>query len=369
MRPDDLLNAMSEIDEDLIVRSDRKRTFSLQPMLSMVACFLLIVGIGTVLLLRGSFRPTMQVALFCDPNSETSQSFEQAAKEALSAYYGQYRFEYVYYKDEGPEARSQQVSDAVVNQCKLILLDGRQESASIPSLATAHPEIQFLILGIDPVTADQTELPPNVLYVPYRPEIAGYLAGYTAVKEGYTKLGYYYDPTDPSYIAYGSGYLQGIEAAAAEKDILFRIRVRVGSAGENADSLSTDIAQLDSWYKSETQMVLACGPQSCEAAKVAAQNHKKDVILLGERQAVDPSDTISQSIGQILDKIQNNALHQNSMEAMPYYTLNDTDGSWGFKNVSVEEFAALRDELINGTRPCKAEMVTAEEYSVEVLFS
>ena len=117
-------------------------------------------------------------------------------------------------------------------------------------------------------------------------------------------------------------------------------------------------------------MILACGELSCEGAEAAAKHCKGDTILIGRSQSVQDSQAIlSQSIAQMLDSIHMGEFGHTNMGVMPYYTLNDPDGTWGFQNVSEAEFAALRDSLINGSRPCKAEMVQAEEYSVEVLFS
>ncbi len=373
MRPEDLLHAMSEIDDDLIDRSDKKSSVSWKPILTMAACFIILLGIGTALLSVGKIHRTIQVALFYSSDSNNSYSYEQAADEALSAYYGDYRLQYVYYEAASSEDRPEQIANAVTEGCKLILLDGRQERHTILTLAESHPKTTFLALGISADALGQEVLPANVICVPYRPEIAGYLAGYTAVKEGYTRLGYYYDFGIPSYFAYGSGYLQGIEAAAEELDITDKIQIRVSSTintPQGTQSPTEDLERISHWYKSGTQMVLACGVLSCDATKEAAQAQRGDVILVGGRQSGDDSkETISQGIAQILDRILHDGLDQSSADEMPYYTLNNPDGTWGFQNVSEEEFSALRDSLVNGTRPCKADMVKAEDYSIEVLFS
>ena len=117
-------------------------------------------------------------------------------------------------------------------------------------------------------------------------------------------------------------------------------------------------------------MVLACGELSCEAAESAAEYCKGDAILVGRPQTIQDSQAIlSWSITEILNTLLTDNSAQSNTAPLPYYTLNDPDGTWGFQNVSEEEFTTLRDSLINGTRPCKAEMVQAEEYCVEVLFS
>ena len=52
--------------------------------------------------------------------------------------------------------------------------------------------------------------------IKYAEEQVGYLAGYAAVVEGYTKLGYMGGMAVPAVVKYGYGFVQGAEAAAAE---------------------------------------------------------------------------------------------------------------------------------------------------------
>ncbi len=370
MRPEDLLRAMSEIDDDLIERSDRKHPFSWKPLLSMAACLVLILSVG--FLLARSYR-TMQVALFYSESPDGGQSYERAAGEALSAYYGDHRLEYTYYNIESSASRDDQIDDAVGSGCKLVLLDGRQERQTILSSARKHPQATFLALGISAEELQQEPIPHNVICIDYRPEIAGYLAGYTAVKEGYTCLGYYYDAGLRSYLAYGSGYLQGIEEAAKELGNTDEIRVRVSSTlkpRHETLSPARDQQRIGQWYGSGTQMILACGELSCQAAEAAARKERGDVILVGKVQSPEETaDHLKESIAQVLDGILHDSFDQSSAGEMPYYTLYDPDGAWGFQNVSEEEFIKLRDSLINGSRSCEEYKLDPKAYNIQILSS
>jgi len=62
-------------------------------------------------------------------------------------------------------------------------------------------------------------------------EEAGYLAGYAAVKEGYTKLGFLGGQEIPSVKRYGYGFVQGAAAAAAEKEK--KVEIRYQYTGSN----------------------------------------------------------------------------------------------------------------------------------------
>lgn len=372
MKSEDLLRSMSEIDDDLILRSEKKHRVPWKPILTMAACLILILGIGTVgsLLWRGA-RP-LQVALFYSASGDGGYSYDRAAGEALSAYYGDRSLQYTYYKEDEATQRSEQIAEAIEGGCQLMLLDGRQERNEILTAAQQHPQVTFLAIGVSEQELQQGSLPENILCIDYRPEIAGYLAGYTAVKEGYTKLGYYYDSGLRPYLAYGSGYLQGAEEAAKELGITDQIHVRVSGTihlRHETQSAEEDRKQIEAWYTEGTQMVLACGRLSCEAAEAAARNAKGDVILVGQYQGEVASDQLSQSIAGILDSILHDSFDQSAVGEMPYYTLNDPDGSWGFRNISEKEFSTLRDSLINGSRPCEEGKLNKEDYSIEILFA
>ena len=59
----------------------------------------------------------------------------------------------------------------------------------------------------------------SMVSVVFAEEEAGYMAGYAAVKEGYTKLGFMGGQALPSVKRYGYGFVQGAAAAAAEDEV------------------------------------------------------------------------------------------------------------------------------------------------------
>jgi basic membrane protein A and related proteins len=59
----------------------------------------------------------------------------------------------------------------------------------------------------------------NVHSIFYAEEQVGFLAGYAAVKEGFTKLGFMGGMAVPAVVRFGYGFVQGAEYAAAELDV------------------------------------------------------------------------------------------------------------------------------------------------------
>ena len=107
----------------------------------------------------------------------------------------------------------------------------------------------------------------NVYCVVYQEELAGYMAGYAAVKLGYTDLGFLGGMAVPAVVRYGQGFVQGVDAAAVEsgKDVEVKY-VYGGQFQGDADITSV----MDTWYKAGTEVVFACGGGIYTSAAEAA---------------------------------------------------------------------------------------------------
>ena len=138
-----------------------------------------------------------------------------------------------------------------------------QPSRSVISLVTGeHPEVKFIFidgwaLGLDNVTA-----------VSYKEEESGFLAGYSAVMDGYTKLGGTFGGGGGNAACnrFALGYVQGIQAAASKKgvDVEVRISFQYGDAFSASPELQT---QISGWYNKGTQIVFSCGGSMLQSVK------------------------------------------------------------------------------------------------------
>ena len=99
--------------------------------------------------------------------------------------------------------------------------------------------------------------PPNLYCAVYQEELCGYMAGYAAVKLGYKNLGFLGGMAVPAVQRYGYGFVQGVDAAAAELELT---DVKVNYAYGNQFFGDADItAAMDTWYAGGTEVVFACG--------------------------------------------------------------------------------------------------------------
>ena len=108
------------------------------------------------------------------------------------------------------------------------------------------------------------------------------MAGYAAVKLGYTKLGYLGGMAVPAVVRYGYGFLQGADAAAAE----LGVDVECNYAYGNQFFGDADItAAMDVWYQAGTECVFACGGGIFTSAAEAAAKVGGKVIGVDVDQA------------------------------------------------------------------------------------
>jgi basic membrane protein A len=172
--------------------------------------------------------------------------------------------------------------------------------------------VKFILLAGAPHTADYStfETKANVASVMYAEEESGYLAGYAAVKDGFTKLGFMGGMAVPAVQAFGYGYLQGIEAAAAELGMADgSVEVTYHYTG-NFEENDTNKATAKTMYQEGKEVIFACGGSVGKSVMSAASESGTKVIGVDVDQRYD-SDTVitaatkglGTSVEQVLEAI------------------------------------------------------------------
>ncbi|MFC2821752.1 MAG: BMP family protein [Spirochaetales bacterium] len=212
------------------------------------------------------------VAMITDYGDITDLSFNQTTYEACKAFSEANSLKFKYYKPAGDNTadRIAMIEQAVGEGYNVIVMPGFAFAEAIAQASPLYKDVKFVGIDVSEydlvVSAGLNDL-SNVYCIVYKEEIAGYLAGYAAVKLGYTRLGFCGGMAVPAVIRYGSGFIQGADAAAAE----LGVAVDVQFAYANQFFGDADItAAMDTMYASGAQVVFACGggvyTSVCEAA-------------------------------------------------------------------------------------------------------
>ena len=162
----------------------------------------------------------VKVAMITDYGDITDQSFNQTTYEACKAFCEEKGLDFQYYKpaSDSDEDRITSIEKAIDDGFTVIVMPGYAFGPAIQEVAPTYDDITFIALdvGEGDIGDLAADVPANLYCAVYQEELCGYMAGYAAVKLGYTKLGYLGGMAGPAVVRYGYGFVQGADAAAAE---------------------------------------------------------------------------------------------------------------------------------------------------------
>ena len=235
--------------------------------------------------------PEYKVAMVTDYGDITDQSFNQTTWEAVVAFGKDNNVETKYYKPTSNDTagRVASVELAIAEGYNIIVMPGYAFGGTIVEVAPNYPDVKFVALDVakgdllETAVANKGESydynpdnwnledyvdMSNVYCAIYQEELSGYMAGYAAVKLGYTKLGFLGGMAVPAVVRFGYGFVQGVDAAAKELGITVDMKYAYGNQFYGDADIT---AVMDTWYADGTEIVFACGggiyTSAAEAAK------------------------------------------------------------------------------------------------------
>ena len=247
-----------------------------------------------------------KVAMITDYGDITDQSFNQTTYEACKAFAEDNSIEFSYFRPAGDNTadRVAMIEKAVDEGFNVIVMPGYAFGGAIVEAAPEFPDVKFIALDVaagdlletavakagesydfNPSNWDLNKYVDmsNVYCAVYQEELCGYMAGYAAVKLGYKNLGFLGGMAVPAVVRYGYGFVQGVDAAAADlglTDVTLNY-VYGGQFFGDADIT----AVMDTWYAGGTEVVFACGGGIYTSAVDAAKKANAKVIGVDVDQA------------------------------------------------------------------------------------
>ena len=248
----------------------------------------------------GSKSGSYEIALITDKGNIDDKSFNQGAWEGVDAYAKANNITHKYYKPEEASDAGYlaQIDLAVTGGAKVIVTPGYLFEVPVYEAQTKYPDVKFILLDGAPHTADYVtyDTKSNVASIMYSEEQPGYLAGYAAVKDGMTKLGFMGGMAVPAVQAYGYGYLQGAEAAATELGLADgAVSVIYHYTGDFAET-DTNKATAKTMYQEGTEVIFACGGSVGKSVMSAAAEAGAKVIGVDVDQRYDSKTVITSAM-------------------------------------------------------------------------
>lgn len=300
-----------------------------------------------------------KIALVTDMGNIDDDSFLQTCWEAVVAYSEEHGIENIYYKpsEDSTDARAAAIAQAVDEGATVVVLPGSLFGEAIGLTQDKYPNVKFITVDVSEDALGGTALASNTYSMVFHEEQSGYLAGYAAVMEGYTKLGFLGGMEVPAVQRYGYGYVQGINDAARE--LGQEVELKYTYSGRfSVDSGITE--KMAGWYAEGTEVIFACGGGIYASVVDAANQHEGKVIGVDADQS---------HLGPCIITSATKGLFSATYGALDAYftgkwdtvggtiaSLSLTEGdyvglpidTWSLENYSLEDYNKLVEEIKNG---------------------
>ena len=245
------------------------------------------------------------IAMITDKGDINDKSFNQGTWEGIQAYCAENGKTCQYYKpvEATTDAYIAMIEQAIGDGHKIVVTPGFLFEEPIYVVQDKYPDVSFVLIDGNPHSGDYSDFKTadNTVGILFSEEQVGYLAGYAAVKDGYTKLGFLGGQAVPAVVRYGYGYVQGANDAAAEAgktvDMMYYYTGGFAATPE-AQALAAG------WYQSGTEIVFGCGGSVGNSAMAAAEQNNGKVIGVDVDQSGESATVVSSAMKGLASAVQ-----------------------------------------------------------------
>ena len=221
---------------------------------------------------------TFEIAMITDEVGVRDGSYHEETWSAIQAFSEENGMTCQTIASEDSEpAYMRAIRKAKQDGAKLVVLAGSQLETVAYKAQAKYNNLYFVLLDGVPQDADYNyETASNCAGVLFAEEQAGFLAGYAAVCEGYTNIGFMGGDELPPVKRFGYGFVQGV-SAAADDNATGQINVKYTYTGtfEASDEIESEAFV---WYDQGTEVIFACGGSIGESVMAAAETAGGSVI-------------------------------------------------------------------------------------------
>lgn|SRR5574344_322155 len=203
-------------------------------------------------------------------NQGSFEGLEQFAKEAGV------KANYLRPSGEGDQIYKQAIDQAITAGAKIVVTPGYLFETALGAAQAEHPEVKFIAVDFEPVVGEESKIAENTTAVLYKEEQSGFLAGYAAVKDGYTKLGFMGGVAVPAVVKFGFGFIAGANHAAEELGTKVEVKFNYTGSFEAKPEIQT---MASSWFQEGTEVIFSCGGGIGASVLKAAQDN--NAVMIG----------------------------------------------------------------------------------------
>lgn len=300
-----------------------------------------------------------QVAFITDVGQLKDKSFNQGTYDGVKLFANSTGKSYKYYQPTGGDQatdddRYDAMKAAADGGAEVIVCAGFMQATALERAAKEFPDVKFIFidgwsLGLD-----------NEVGITFKEHECGYFAGYAAVKEGYTKLGFSGGGggDNPACCRYGYGFVQGANAAAAEMGVNVEVNYS-WEYGANFTASPELQTMISGWYANGTEVVFACGGSMFQSISAAAAANDGLVIGVDVDQSGQSDTVITSAMKGLADATQwacakaYDGTWADMGGAADLGAADNATGlptaTWSLKNYSVEEYEQQFKSVVDGS--------------------
>lgn len=249
--------------------------------------------------------------LITDLGTIDDKSFNQGSFEGLKQFADEIgvKANYLRPQDQGDQVYLQAIEQAIQKGAKIVVTPGFLFETAVGIAQKEHPDVQFIAVDFEPKRVvegktnedgspvTETYFEKNTASILFREQESGFLAGYAAVKDGYTKLGFAGGLAVPAVVRYGFGFIAGADYAAKEMNTKVEMMYNYTGSFTAKPEIQTLAA---TWYKNGTEIIFSCGGGIASSVLKAAQDNNGKMIGVD----VDQKDMGEQVITSAMKNLQ-----------------------------------------------------------------
>ncbi len=380
---------------------------------ALLVCCTLLTSCGN--LLGGE---TIEVAVIVDHGDVGVGSMNQAVWDVAANFAIANGKSYDAYQPSSSsrEDRIDIIMQAVVKGAVLVVCSGQGLCEAVYDVQDLFPDVTFLLIDGIPTAVDTenepqqsnsildniknnadnmpavestdkaqaseavTKISANVYCLTFCEEQAGYLAGYAATRNGYSKFGFMSERDSDSDLLYGYGFLQGIDDAARDMGVSENVDVVFRYSG---DSTTEDelYNTSKSWYLSGAELIFASGETFSQVIKAAEECNGR-VICSDSDRSVDSGMVVTSAM-KLLEKSMSDAL--NSLKSNNYkwdaehsgksVLLGLDDGAvglatdtWRLSSFSKSDYDSIVAQIVSGDVKVSTDFDNMRSFGITVEF-
>lgn len=243
------------------------------------------------------------IVMITDVGTIDDKSFNQGTWEGVTAYGEETgkKVEYIKPIEKSDNAYQEAIDQAVKDYgAKVVVTPGYLFEPSVYVKQDQYPDVKFILIDGYPNDGNQkdpkSKTAENTVGIKYSENESGYLAGYAAVKEGHTKLGFMGGIAVPAVVNFGYGFVQGANDAAKELGVEVEMKYKYTGTFSPSTEIQSEAA---SWYKGGTEVIFACGGGIGNSIMAAAEANKGLVIGVDVDQSAESETVLTSAYKQL----------------------------------------------------------------------